>query len=97
MKWAPVSETYQIIAHLPSEACSISRRVWRGCWQVFGLAGVTDQKSNGISTNPSSRLLRKPVVFGCSFLFTAAGQSRIHTGFPFRRSPRNAASKRSTR
>jgi hypothetical protein len=37
---------------------------------------------NGVSTNPSSRLLRKPVVFGCSFLLTAAGQSRLRTGFP---------------
>jgi hypothetical protein len=27
------------------------------------------------------------VVFGCSFLFTAAGQSRIFTGFPLDVSP----------
>jgi hypothetical protein len=25
---------------------------------------------------------RKPVVFGCSFLLTAAGQFRLYTGFP---------------
>ena len=40
-----------------------------------------------VSTDTSSRLRRKPVVFGCSFLLTAAGQSRIRTGFPFRRFP----------
>ncbi len=36
----------------------------------------------GVSTGPSSRFQRKPVVFGCSILLTAAGQSRIPTGFP---------------
>ena len=36
----------------------------------------------GISTGPSSRFQRKPVVFGCSILLTAAGQFRIRTGFP---------------
>jgi hypothetical protein len=36
----------------------------------------------GISTDPSSRFQRKPVVFGCSILLTAAGQFRIRTGFP---------------
>jgi hypothetical protein len=39
-------------------------------------------KLTGISTGPSSRFQRKPVVFGCSILLTAAGQSRIRTGFP---------------
>jgi len=38
MKWECV-ERHHIIANLPSEACSISRRDWRGGWQVFGLAG----------------------------------------------------------
>ena len=37
-------ERRQFIANLPSEACTISRRVWRGYWQVFGLAGVADQR-----------------------------------------------------
>jgi hypothetical protein len=59
----------------------MSRRVWRGCWQVFGLAGVPIH-ANGASTNPSSRFFGKPVVLGCSFLLTAAGQFRFHTGFP---------------
>ena len=36
----------------------------------------------GVSTGPSSRFQRKPVVFGFSILLTAAGQSRIRTGFP---------------
>jgi hypothetical protein len=36
----------------------------------------------GVSTDPSSRFQRKPVVFGCSILLTAAGQFRIRTGFP---------------
>jgi hypothetical protein len=39
-------------------------------------------QSNGASTNPSSRFFGKPVVLGCSFLLTAAGQFRFHTGFP---------------
>jgi hypothetical protein len=56
---------------------------WRGYWQVFGLAGAAI-KVDGVSTNPSSRFRRKPVVFGCSFLLTAAGQFRVHTGFPLR-------------
>jgi hypothetical protein len=81
MKWKR-ARRHQIIANLPSEACSISRRVWRGYWQVFGLAGLAYQKVTGVSTYPSSRLWRKPVVFGCSFLLTAAGQFRIPTGFP---------------
>lgn len=72
----------QVIANLPSEACLISRRAWRGHWQVFGLAGESRQENDGTSTNPSSRFLSKPVVFGCSFLLTAAGQLRIRTGFP---------------
>ena len=39
-------------------------------------------KMNGVSTGPSSRFQRKPVLFGRSILLTAAGQSRIRTGFP---------------
>ena len=39
-------------------------------------------KMTGVSTGPSSRFQRKPVVFGFSILLTAAGQSRIRTGFP---------------
>jgi hypothetical protein len=39
-------------------------------------------KLTGVSTDPSSRFQRKPVVFGCSILLTAAGQFRIRTGFP---------------
>jgi len=83
MKWES-KERHQFIASFPSEACLISRRVWRGYWQVFGLAGMTRQISTGASTDPSSRLQRKPVLFGCSFLLTAAGQFRIFTGFPLR-------------
>jgi hypothetical protein len=85
MKWGMVDQDrrHQIIDNLPSEVCAISRRVWRGYWQVFGLAGAAI-RLNSFSTNPSSRLWRKPVVLGCSFLLTAAGQSRLHTGFPLR-------------
>lgn len=50
----------------------------------------------GVSTGPSSRFQRKPVVFGCSILLTAAGQSRIPTGFPLT-FPWNVTSKRTTR
>ena len=96
MKWKNVRR-HQIIANLPSEARSISRRVWRSCWQVFGLAGSACQKTTGVSTNPSSRFWRKPVVFGRSFLLTAAGQSRIRTRFPLDVSPGNVTSKRPTR
>src|SRR5229473_5672605 len=39
-------------------------------------------KMTGVSTDPSSRFQRKPVVSGCSILLTAAGQFRIRTGFP---------------
>ncbi len=39
-------------------------------------------KMTDVSTDPSSRLQRKPVVTGCSILLTAAGQSRNRTGFP---------------
>src|SRR5215467_2759139 len=65
----------------PRRLARYSRRVWRGYWQVFGLAGVAIP-SNGVSTDPASRSWRKPVMFGCSFLLTAAGQFRILTGFP---------------
>ena len=50
-----------------------------------------------VSTNPSSRFRRKPVVIGCSILLTAAGQSRIRTGFPLGAPPGSATSKRTTR
>ena len=43
-------------------------------WQVFGLAGYL------LARLPS--FIVKPVPTGCSFLFTAAGQLRIRTGFP---------------
>jgi len=58
----------------------------RGCWQVFGLAGIA-VGLNGVSSDSSSRLLRKPVMSERSFLLTAAGQFRIRTGFPFWRFP----------
>jgi hypothetical protein len=74
----------------------ISRRVWRGYWQVFGLAGLADRVAIGISTDPSSRLGAKPVVFGRSFLLTAAGQLRIRTGFPLTFPLENVTSKRGT-
>ena len=53
-------------------------------------------KMTGVSTDPSSRFQRKPVVTGRSILLTAAGQSRICTGFPLGAPPGNATSKRST-
>jgi hypothetical protein len=43
MKWKG-AERHQIIANLPSEARSIFTPGWRGYWQVFGLAGLADQK-----------------------------------------------------
>src|SRR5271165_5062399 len=54
-------------------------------------------KMIGVSTGPSSRFQRKPVVFGCSILLTAAGQSRIRTGFPLNVPPGNVTNKRATR
>ena len=42
------------------------------------------------STRPSSRSVGQPVMFGLSVLLTAAGQSRICTGFPSRRSSEEA-------
>jgi hypothetical protein len=45
-------------------------------WQVFGLAGYL--------LTPASQLTMEPVLVSeCSFLFTAAGQFRCFTGFPF--------------
>jgi hypothetical protein len=43
------------------------------------------RKIRRFSTRPSSRSLRRPVTFELSVLLTAAGQSRIRTGFPSRR------------
>src|SRR5207245_1460551 len=51
-------------------------------------------KMIGVSTGPSSRFQRKPVLFGRSILLTAAGQSRIRTGFPLGVPMGNATSKR---
>jgi hypothetical protein len=65
----------------PRRLAQFSRRVCRGYWQVFGLAGMAD-RSDRFSTSPSSRFQRKPVLIGRSILLTAAGQSRIRTGFP---------------
>ncbi len=54
-------------------------------------------KMTGVSTDPSSRFQRKPVVSGCSILLTAAGQFRIRTGFPLNVPPGNVTSNRATR
>jgi hypothetical protein len=35
---------HQFIANLPSEARTIFTPGWRGYWQVFGLAGLANQK-----------------------------------------------------
>src|SRR6266576_3159493 len=80
MKWKS-AEKSQIIANLPSEARSIFTPGL--AWLLAGLrtyrrAGLVA----GISTDPSSRFWRKPVITGRSILLTAAGQSRIRTGFP---------------
>ncbi len=81
MKWGN-AKTRQFIANLPSEACSIFHA---GFGVVTGRSSDLQAwpvKMTGVSTDPSSRFQRKPVVFGCSILLTAAGQSRIRTGFP---------------
>jgi hypothetical protein len=85
MKWESLEDTTSSPTS-PRRLARDSRRVWRGYWQVFGLAGMAI-RANGIPNDPSSRLRRKPVMFGCSFLLTAAGQFRICTGIPFARFP----------
>src|SRR5947207_1779547 len=73
----------QFIANLPSEARTIFTP--GSAWLLAGLRTHRHgqfKKKTGVSTGPSSRFQRKPVVFGFSILLTAAGQSRIHTGFP---------------
>ena len=81
MKWKG-AERHQIIANLPSEARSIFTPGL--AWLLAGLRTCRHGRSKmtGVSTDPSSRFQRKPVVIGCSILLTAAGQSRIRTGFP---------------
>ena len=78
----------RIVANLPAEA---RLKFTPGlAWLLAGLRTYrlahsienTSPRSNGVSTNPSSRFFGKPVVLGCSFLLTAAGQFRFHTGFP---------------
>jgi len=81
MKWSARKDAPDHRQPPRGGSLEISRRVWRGCWQVFGLAGVAIHP-NGGSTNPSSRFLRKPVALRVSFLLTAAGQFRFYTGFP---------------
>src|SRR5712691_6573109 len=55
------------------------------CRQVFGLAGM-QRKSAVFLISAASRPNAGPVLISrISFLLTAAGQFRIHTGFPFRR------------
>jgi len=57
---------HQFIANLPSEACSIFTPGL--AWLLAGLRTCRRAiRKNGVSTDPSSRLRRKPVVFGCSF------------------------------
>src|ERR1700689_5863721 len=48
-----------VVAGFPSEACSKSRRDWRGCWQVFGLAGVS-----GATISPARLLAHLPGSWG---------------------------------
>jgi hypothetical protein len=79
----------------PRRLARFSRRVWRGYWQVFGLAGVTDQRDR-IFYWPIFPVLEKTSGIGCSILLTAAGQFRFRTGFPLT-FPWNVTSKRTTR
>ena len=59
------------------------------CWQVFGLEGASPR---GL---PGRRFPgRGPVLMPMSFLLTAAGQSRIRTGFPFHSPPQHLVSRR---
>lgn len=51
-------------------------------WQVFGLTGVSGVQARFLAS--ASRHPKGASASGGSFLFTAAGQSRISTGFPFK-------------
>jgi hypothetical protein len=66
----------------PRRLARFSRRVWRGYWQVFGLAGMADRKGRCFYW-PIFPVSEKTSGIGCSILLTAAGQFRILTGFPF--------------
>ena len=65
----------------PRRLARFSRRVWRGYWQVFGLAGMADQNDRCFYW-PIFPVSEKTSAIGRSILLTAAGQSRIRTGFP---------------
>jgi hypothetical protein len=83
MKWESSRETEDTTSSptSPRRLARYARRVWRGYWQVFGLAGMAIRRMAFLLTHlPSFR--EKPVVVGRSFLLTAAGQFRFRTGFP---------------
>jgi hypothetical protein len=60
----------------PRRLARYSRRVWRGYWQVFGLAGMAIRK-NGISTNPSSRFLENQWFLGIRSCLPLRGSSGL--------------------
>jgi len=91
-----VRRKHQFIASLPSEACLISRRVWRGCGQVFGLAGKTYRCMIGVSTNPSSRFGENQCVWAFVPAYRCGAVPDSHR-IPSWRPPENATSKRAAR
>ena len=66
----------------PTEAVTTHRGTFTPmCRQVFGLA---DMDLSIRLLAPASQPLRASACGGFRFRFTAAGQFRIHTGFPFK-------------
>ena len=66
-------------ASLPLEGLS---RKWNNRWQVFGLAGPAAVGRLRPTNRRFPARARGQCSWRCSFLLTAAGQSRILTGFP---------------
>jgi hypothetical protein len=91
MKWRN-RKRRQFIADLPSEACTISRRVWRGYWQVFGLAGVPDRQDRGFywPIFPVSEKTSGLGVFDPAYRCGAVPDSnRVPSNVPLGTSPAN--------
>jgi hypothetical protein len=80
----------------PRRLARFSRRVWRGYWQVFGLAGMADQNDRCFYW-PIFPVSEKTSAIGAFDPAYRCGAVPDSHRVPFRRSPRNATSNRCTR
>jgi hypothetical protein len=80
----------------PRRLARFSRRVWRGYWQVFGLAGLAGQTDRSFYWPIFPVFEKTSGIWVFDPAYRCGAVPDLHR-VPFRRSPGNATSKRATR